>query len=53
MVIADSRTTSDMKEKRAKVANVYPGPAWVRKVNRMPPEQVTAIYISFQNRGLI
>jgi hypothetical protein len=36
---------SDIEVKRAYVADLYPGPGWKKKVQRMPDAQVIAIYL--------
>lgn len=36
---------SDIEIKRAYVADLYPGPGWKKKVNKMPEAQVLAIYL--------
>lgn len=41
-------------EMRRLVKNVYPNSqSWSNKVDKMDDTQVTAIYLSFQKRGLI
>lgn len=36
---------SDIEQKRAFVAEMYPGPRWKKQVARMPDAQVFAIYM--------
>jgi hypothetical protein len=36
---------SDIEQKRAFVAEMYPGPRWKKQVARMPDSQVFAIYM--------
>lgn len=38
---------------RSALRAVYPGPSWQTKVDRMPDNQVIAVYYSFQHRGKI
>lgn len=36
---------SDIKQKRAWVADLYSGSGWKAKVKRMPDDQIVAIYL--------
>jgi hypothetical protein len=38
-------------QKRSYVSNLYPGPRWKKRVERMPDDQVAAIYLDHQNEG--
>jgi hypothetical protein len=38
-------------DKRAFVADLYPGPGWKTKVAKMPDEQVTAIFLREQAKA--
>lgn len=40
-----------LSEKRAAVANAYPGKKWAEKVSKMPEEQVHRIWESLQKRN--
>lgn len=42
---------TDSARKRAYVADLYPGHRWKKKVERMPDDQVTAIYLKHQSDG--
>jgi hypothetical protein len=44
MIMTDS-------QKRQYVYNLYPGPKWKRRVDRMPDDQVTAIYLNHLRDG--
>ena len=37
--------------KRMYVSNLYPGPAWKKRVEKMPIDQVTAIYLKHLKDG--
>lgn len=39
-------------EKRQYVANLYPGAKWKKRVERMPDDQITAIYLKLDNDEL-
>lgn len=39
-----------VQEQREYVKQLYPGPGWTRKVNNMPEDQVTAIYLREINK---
>lgn len=41
---------SDIEQKRAWVAELYPSESWKRKVRHMPEAQIVAIYMREQNR---
>lgn len=42
----------DTEREREELKKVYPNSqSWAHKVDRMPPEQVAAIYIRFRNEG--
>lgn len=41
---------SDLEVKRAFVAGLYPGPNWKKKVQKMPDQQVIAIYLREQGK---
>lgn len=36
---------TDIDQKRAYVTDLYPGPRWKKKVQKMPDSQVIAIYL--------
>jgi hypothetical protein len=38
-------------QKREELKKAYPSRGWAEKVDRMPPAQVTAIYIRLQAQG--
>jgi hypothetical protein len=38
-------------QKRQYVYNLYSGPKWKRRVDKMPDDQVTAIYLKHLNDG--
>lgn len=38
-------------QKRVYVSDLYPGHNWKRKVDRMPDDQITAIYLKHQADG--
>lgn len=40
----------NIREKRAFVANAYPGPGWHRRVENMSDEQVVAIFLELMMR---
>jgi hypothetical protein len=40
-----------LKEKRQHVGNLYLGPRWQRRVERMSDDQITAIYMSHTQDG--
>lgn len=40
-------------EQRQYVANLYHGPRWKKRVEKMPDDQVTAIYLKHVNDGSI
>lgn len=42
---------TESARKRLYVADLYPGPRWKRRVERMPDDQVTAIYLKHQSDG--
>lgn len=41
---------TEIDQKRAFVADLYPGPGWKEKVKQMPDAQVIAIYMREKNR---
>lgn len=40
-------------QKRQYVANLYPGKNWKRRVEKMPEDQITAIYLKHLQSGTI
>lgn len=40
----------EIEQKRAFVADLYPGPGWKQKVKKMPDSQVIAIYLREQGK---
>lgn len=38
---------------RATIREIYATDSWKRRVDKMPAKQVTAVYLSFKQRGLI
>jgi len=38
-------------QKRSYVCDLYPGSNWKKKVERMPDDQITAIYLKHQDDG--
>lgn len=40
-------------EQRAAVKNAYPGKKWQNKVDRMPEDQIAAVYIRLKGQGKI
>lgn len=42
---------TDAQRKRAYVSDLYSGPRWKKRVEKMSDEQITAIYLSHQADG--
>ena len=42
-----------VEEQRTAISKVYPTEKWKNKVENMPEDQVIAIYLTFQKRGLL
>jgi hypothetical protein len=46
------KSMTDIQQKRAYVSDLYPGPRWKGKVQKMPDAQVIAIYLREQDKQL-
>lgn len=42
-----------VEEQRTAISKVYPTEKWKNKVENMPEDQVIAIYLAFEGRGLL
>ncbi len=42
-----------VEEQRTAILKVYPTEKWKNKVENMPEDQVVAIYLAFEKRGLL
>lgn len=40
----------DIEAMRREIAKAYPGDKWAKRVRNMSAEQVTAVYLSFQEK---
>lgn len=46
-------SAAEITKQREALKKAYPGPAWAKKVNLMPPDQVTAVYLRLKDQNKI
>lgn len=46
-------TETEIEQRRAAVRSAYHGTSWVEKVDKMGPEQITAVYLRLKAQNKI